>query len=313
MERWTLEWDRGRAEVISIGAMLHDLVFRLDGGREARPFAEAPWRDDAEIQADASLPAHLRQLGGDWACVPFGTTEFDPAHHGHGSNADWRLVARDEASITLACDFPEGHAVERLERTVRGVAGEAAVEMAVTARVRRDCRLPIGLHPIFRVPEGNRRLTVEPGAFGAGQVFPEPFLPGLSRLEAGARFATLGEVPLAEGGSVSVATLPAPELAEELVQLWQTDGTIVLRDAEAGAEYRLTWDAEAFPHCLLWISNGGRTHRPWNGRFRGLGIEPVASAFDRTDLADLSLSREGTGQEFRAGEAWTTSYRLEAR
>ena len=53
------------------------LLGRRVGGGEAeilllRPLAEAPWQGDADIAADASIPAHLRHLGGEWACVPFG-------------------------------------------------------------------------------------------------------------------------------------------------------------------------------------------------------------------------------------------------
>ncbi|WP_062221384.1 hypothetical protein [Aureimonas sp. D3] len=312
MQGWTLKWDRGRAVVTPAGAMLHHLTFDLGSGRSATPFAEAAWHDEPEIQGDETLAQHLRLLGGEWACVPFGTTGFDPGHHGYGSNAEWELVEDGEGTLHLACAFPSGHPVERLERRIRGVPGKAAVEFSLRVVTRIDCALPIGLHPIFKLPETTGTLHLEPAPFERGQVFPEPFQPGVSRLRTGALFSRLDAVDTLDGEPVSLAALPAPGLFEELVQLWKLEGSIALRDETAGTRVRFEWDKGAFPHCLLWISQAGRTAKPWNGRFRGLGIEPVASAFDRTDLLDGSFSREGVSQTFRAGEPWDTRYRISA-
>ena len=68
-----------------------------------------------------------------------------------------------------------------------------------------------------------------------------------------------------------------------------------------------------FPATLLWISNGGRTAPPWNGRHLGrIGIEEVCSHFcngvaiSRQDL----LAAEGipTSRRFRREE--TVSLRI---
>lgn len=312
MDGWRIEWDRGRGLAIASGGMLHHLRLRLQDGREVAPFAEAPWDEDAAIQGDERFPAHLRHLGGEWPCVPFGTGEADPDHHGYGSNADWHLTERGEGTLRLACDFPADHPVERLEREIRGVPGAAAVEFVLRVTTRVDCTLPIGLHPIFRLPEAAESLHVGPAPFRKGQVFPETFQSGVSRLKPGSLFERLDAIETVEGGSSSLAALPAPGHGEELVQLWHCDGAMVLTDRSAGTRVRLLWDRAAFPHCLLWLSHGGRTEAPWNGQFRGLGVEPIASAFDRTDLGDRGAFAEGTAHTFRAGETWETRYRLEA-
>ena len=65
-----------------------------------------------------------------------------------------------------------------------------------------------------------------------------------------------------------------------------------------------------FPSTLLWVSNGGRTQVPWQGRHVGrLGIEDVCSYFHRglvESRKDL-LSHLGipTTREFRESETTT--------
>lgn len=312
MNGWRIEWDRGEALAIPAGGMLHHLRLRLQDGREVAPFAEAPWHEDAAIQEDTRFPVHLRQLGGEWPCVPFGTGAADPDHHGYGSNADWRLVERGEGTLHLACDFPADHPVERLEREIRGVPGAAAVEFVLRVTTRVDCALPIGLHPIFRLPDAAETLHLDPAPFRKGQVFPEPFQPGVSRLAPGSLFARLDAIETAGGEPSSLAALPASGHGEELVQLWHCAGAMALTDRSIGTRVRFLWDAAAFPHCLLWVSQGGRAHAPWNGAFRGLGVEPIASAFDRGDIAANGAFTDGTSQPFRAGETWETRYRIEA-
>ncbi len=36
---------------------------------------------------------------------------------------------------------------------------------------------------------------------------------------------------------------------------------------------------------MLWISDRALQEAPWNGRYRGLGVEPVAAAFDFGEAA----------------------------
>ena len=40
------------------------------------------------------------------------------------------------------------------------------------------------------------------------------------------------------------------------------------------------WDTSVLPSVLLWISDRFLAGDPWNGSYRGLGVEPVAAAFD---------------------------------
>jgi hypothetical protein len=71
------------------------------------------------------------------------------------------------------------------------------------------------------------------------------------------------------------------------------------------------------PSCLLWFSRYGLQDAPWRGRFTGIGIEPIASAFDfaaTVSTAENPINRRGiaTSIVLRPDLAWTTSLRLEA-
>lgn len=302
----TLAWDRGRAEIWPLSAALHHLVLILDDGREVAPLAEAPWHDDAETTADASIPAHLRHLGGEWPCVPFGKTGADPIVHGFGTDNPWRLVNAKPGAAEWEIVYPPDHPIERLTRTVSGIPGRAAVAFELSVLARRDCVLPVGLHPILRLPEADEQLRIETD-FAHGETFPVVFEPGVSRVEPARRFDSLESLPLAGGGNASLGSL-CHERTEEALQILNVSGRLKAVYPRQRYAARLDWNANDFPTCLFWLSAGGRQNKPWNGRFRGLGIEPLDASFENRAGQGAITG----GHSFRAGENWTTSYRLEA-
>lgn len=308
--RWDLSWDHGRAEIFAIGASLHNLEFELEDGATVRPLAEAPWQSDGEVMANENIPAHLRRLGGEWPCIPFGTTAVDPDHHGRGANHCWQVTRREARSISLAIDYPCNHPVERLERCVKGVEGTASVEIELVVKARRHCRLPVGLHPIFRLPE-NGRLHLVGGERIVGHTFPGTFEPGISQLRQAAYFDGLDRVPLAGEGSANLTVLPNG-LREEILQIEGVSGSIRLAYPADGYAVRLEWNPQDFPSLILWLSDRGRTGQPWSGQFRGVGIEPVCAFFDDAGLAAGAPEGIATGRELAEGELWRTRYRISA-
>jgi hypothetical protein len=56
-------------------------------------------------------------------------------------------------------------------------------------------------------------------------------------------------------------------------------GTVALLDDD-GSGVELDWDRAVLPSVLLWISDRALGGDPWEHRYRGLGVEPVAAAFD---------------------------------
>lgn len=299
-----IAWDRGHGEIWPLGAALHRLVLKLDDGREVTPLAEAPWQGEAETTADASIPAHLRHLGGEWACVPFGRSGVDPVVHGYGTDNMWRLTRADAHAGEWQIDYPADHPIERLTRTVAGVPGKAAVAFTLSVLPRRDCVLPVGLHPILTLPQPGEDIRIE-AEFAHGETFPVVFERGVSLLAPARRFISLDALPLAAGGAGNVAGL-SHRATEEAFQIFGVSGSLRVVYPRQRYAVLLEWSAADFPTCLFWMSAGGRRQKPWNGRFRGLGVEPLAASF-------AERAGEGAitgGRAFRAGEIWTSIHSL---
>ena len=63
-----LQWSHGEATVLTTAAMLAECSFALPSG-DFSPFARAPWIGNI---SDPEISGHLRELGGDFVCLPFG-------------------------------------------------------------------------------------------------------------------------------------------------------------------------------------------------------------------------------------------------
>jgi hypothetical protein len=151
--------------------------------------------------------------------------------------------------------------------------------------------------------DSSTRIATFPGEVDASAIF----LPG--------QFANISNVPLKRGGTLDIRRIPFADNTEELVQVLDAAGGILLRNHQEGYAVRLSWNAGDFPSFLLWLSNRGRTFEPWRGRHLALGVEPVCSAFDlgtAISQAANPLNERGiaTVHAFEAGKAWTTRYRF---
>jgi hypothetical protein len=320
-----LDWANGRLTVQRLGAMLAPVVFRLRDGREASPLHVAPWAGEAGSDA---LPGILQRLRGEWPCVPFGygraqalagdwaglVAEPGTWPHGESSNRDWDW-AETEGALALTLDHAPDNPIARLERVIRPDPAAAAVDITLTIHPRRDCRLPIGLHPVFRVPDDGRGVRLDTGAEGSVLTFPGALEPGIFRFSPGAEAASLAQVPLTAGGQVDATRLPLPLATEDLLQIAGASGRVALDYLAEGFRAELTWDRALFPSVILWLSNRGRQAAPWSGRHLAVGVEPVAAAFDlgtAISAGDNPISRRGvaTAVDFRAGQPVTTRYRI---
>lgn len=291
--------------VTARGGHLAPVVFHLPG-RDVSPYALAPW-EPAEFP---EIPPLLSVLRGDFLCLPFGG-QVDGPPHGEPANSEWTLLAADENSLHLAMD-----AGSRFEKILTTRAGQHAVfcEHRIS---NLDGDFNYGNHPILDLsglPANAGRVTVSP--FRWASVFPGAFSnPAAGETQAlaeGARFTDLREVPLAAGGTTDLTKYPARPGNDDLVMMVNEAAT---------PEQPFAWSAVVlddyiwfslknpvdFPATMFWLSNGGRTAAPWNGRHVGrIGIEEVCSYFangvdvSRQDL----LSAEGipTTRHFRRGE-----------
>ncbi|MFV1532490.1 hypothetical protein VW012_04950 [Phaeobacter sp. JH209B] len=266
--------------------MLTDLEFDLPDGRRIAPLHKAPWLGEV---LPNGVPPLLAGLQGEWPCVPFGMAPQgplagdwaglsrmpDPWPHGYAANHDWRITPDGPQAVRADIAYPRTDPIHHLTRRVSGVSGKAAVDIALGIHMRRKACLPIGLHPVFRLPAATGQARLCPGVYDWVFCYPGDTggTPGISR-PAPFRLEDLTEL-----GFDPVA-LPYPDRSETLLLLSGIDGTFALENHAEDYRVTLDWDAEVFPSLMLWISNGGRNAPPWNGRHWALGIEPVCSAFD---------------------------------
>lgn len=327
-EARSLVWQHGVVSVEDLGGQLGPTLFVLPDGRQVAPFHVAPW---AYEPGGEGLPGILKRLRGEWACVPFGTdsdrapdggwpgsqaaTTLDPFPHGFSSNNSWNFEAGADDSIVLSIEYPEGHPIRGLRRTITPDPNGAALDFGLEIDVRADCTLPLGLHPSFRLPTKVGAMRIEVGSTVTGMTFPAP-VDASSIFSQGALLRPWHDVPLVGGGRLDVRQVPLSQATEELVQLLDMPGHAALWNSAEGYRVKLSWNPEHYPSALLWFSNRGRTFAPWNGRHLALGLEPICAAFDlgqQVSAAENPISRRGiaTARAFRAGEHFVTKYRIE--
>lgn len=298
-----------RALVYRTAALFSNVGFRLPSGRWVEPFAKPPWPDDC----DPEVPGHLRRLGGEFFCLPFGggggtrdplpgwealaAVPADSPMHGPAANADWDIVeARPDCAI-LALEYPETSPVRRVERETRLARDKPEAQVTLRIEARRPGRLPAAFHPILRLPDKPRELAIE-ASFSRGFTYPGVIEPDRMATEPGRRFQALAEVPRRHGGVVDLSLLPLGPPTEDVVLLAGMAGPIRAEFIDEGFALEIDWDREALPHCMLWIHDRGLDGKPWSGRYRGLGVEPLAAAFDgpvSLSAGHNPLAQEGFG------------------
>jgi hypothetical protein len=295
----TLAWAHGRADVQRLGAMLAPVVFRAAGHADFQPMHVAPWA--REPGADA-LPAILRRLRGEWPCVPFGRVDAprdlppgwrprqpdDEWGHGFASHHAWQWLPSDDPStLALSLLYPPGSAVHRLTRTVSAVADAPALEVTLRIEARRPCTLPVALHPTVRLDLG--RLALRVPHRGPGLTYPVDVAPDFSRLAPNREFSGLSRAPGADGREIDLSRYPQAVDSEELVQLVDVAGPVVLDYVDQHWTFEIDWDRALLPDVMLWVSHRGRSHAPWNGRHLALGVEPLNGVFDLGRVASSPI------------------------
>jgi len=284
-----LTWSHGSATVLSTAAMLADCTFQLENGPFA-PFARAPWMGTIE---DRSIIGHLRELGGDFVGIPFGSGGRDDTVpqdwlalmiepplrpiHGPAADEDWTVVECSDETITLRLDYPATSPVSHLVRTIAGRPDAPALDFTLDVHARRAANISVGLHPNFRLPERSGDLTLE-ADFAFGLVHPRQTSSGYPQ-----EFHMLSAVPQGEKFlDLSHPPLPQPNLN---VQLCGMRGPLTATYHREGAGFVLDWDRNLLPSLQIWHTDRGIDGPPWHGQYRGLGLEPIAAAFDLHDDA----------------------------
>lgn len=318
-----LVWEQGEAGLQPLGAMIDGLRLRLPDGRWVTPLATAPWADEMPAE-DPALPGILRRLRGEWPCVPFGSEdETDmPARwprpsgavvppHGYGSNNDWQ-IAQEQGRLTATIRYPEDSPIESLYRSLEPDGAGVALTLKVVAR--HDCSMPIALHPVLRLPDQPGAALLDVGPHGAVWSHPQGSAPDPCPLAVDRVSPSLSQMIAADGRRIDLTRLPLANAAECRVLIPAATARASLAHPAEGWQVVVEWDRRDFPGLMLWISNRGRRHSPWNGRHLAVGIEPCRAAFDLGPTVSRSKTpltpAMSTVQEFRAGVPWETRYRI---
>ncbi len=195
----------------------------------------------------------------------------------------------------------------------------SALHFSLRVEVRRECELPLGVHPIFRLPQAARTAQLEFSSQARAWTSPAPEDTSLVRFRGDRRNIALDALSLeARSDDLEDLTqLPLRYTAEELVLVTGAGGDATLINREGCYRVQLRWDPRVFPTCQVWISNRGRSTFPWNGLFLAVGIDPVCAAFDY----GVAVSRNRKNPLWREGIACTqrlspaspleTTYRIE--
>ncbi|MEM1041686.1 MAG: hypothetical protein AAGI91_03570 [Bacteroidota bacterium] len=272
------------------GGHLGPTTFRL-GERNVRPYAVAPWAEDA---ATAALPPMLRVLRGDFFCLPFGGNaepSGDEAHppHGEAANETWTFddLRREGDAVSLHLHLDTTVRVGRVRKNVTLVDGHAALYQrhTVTGMVGP---MSLGHHAMLKFPEAEGSGLVATSPFVLGQTSPVPVerpeQGGYSVLAPGTTFDALDAVPTTTGVHADLSRYPARRGYEDLVLLASDPVLPFAWTAVTFPDEGFVWftlkDPRVLRQTILWVSNGGRHYPPWNGRHTSvLGLEEVTSYF----------------------------------
>lgn len=275
--------------------------FVLDGKRVA-PFYSHPWPDDDK----AGLTGFLK---GDFFCAPFGirpqstidgyestdsSSEKEYAH-GYSSNGKWMQTESSDDKAIITLQYKES-VISRVDREVSFLEERSGISFKNSVFVDGDTNLPIGAHPIFKLPErtGAAKLVLPK----CKKIYTYPIKTDeTSILKTNQAVDDITKMPMANGESIDMTHLPLEFETEEVIMIAGVeDGRVCLENHDEGYRAVLEFEVDKIPNILLWVSNHGRQFEPWNGRNLCLGIEPIASAFDfGTDISrsNNALSEQG--------------------
>ena len=292
MKTHWLKWSHGEAAVVDTAATVTDCTFTLPNGT-LQPFARAPWIGRV---TDPKISGHLRVLSGDFVGLPFGTgrplpdaapeewkklgpTTAVPMIHGASADRDWTIVEGDDSHVVLRLDYDADSPVDYLVREIRVRPGAPALDFTLTIFAKRTASVSLGLHPNLRMPETPGRLELTADfAFGLTH-------PGQTPAGTPQEFSSLSAVPKGNE-TVDMSHVPLSPRTDKNIMMCGMKGPLQAVWLDEGAGIELDWDRALVPSLMFWHTDGGISGEPWNGSFRALGTEPIASAFDlHTDLS----------------------------
>ncbi len=288
-------WKGGEIIIDTLGCKMVP-TFNLNN-KKIKPLHEPAWLDDA-TQEFNSLPGILQNLKGEFPCVPFGINspveelveEWKLSYseepyiinepHGFSANKNWELIDLQSHHAEFQIYYPEKDLVNFLRRKI-SVSDDNPnkISCALQINVKEDCELPIGLHPMLKIPNKFDKVKIKPGTFKFGLTYPGLVLRDKTLGAIGQEFSSLDNVKGYKVDSIDLSRPPFKGNYEDLFQLCGVDGNVTIENFEDNYQLNFQWDTSHFNSVLMWVSNKGRTEYPWESKHITIGFEPITSAF----------------------------------
>lgn len=287
---WLITTDHIELFVTEEGAQIAPVTFKV-GGKTIMPYHLSPWQDEEK----RGLSGALKNLRGEIFCMPFGGNaemvngEKHPSH-GEVSGDPWELLSANvsgdistiefgisvrirKAEVVKTVKINRNHPVLYFTHTISGCGGE----------------MPLGHHPILKMPEEGERMYLSLGSFDFGMtcpgIFSDPRRKAYQILDRGKEFSSIEAVPALPRDleSVDYSQFPSPYGFTDLFSVFKKPSDKPAWVAAVYPEQGYLWfalkDAAVLPSTTIWISNSGRFFAPWNGRTFCIGVEDTCSYF----------------------------------
>ena len=329
-ELHTLSWEGGEIDIWSLGCKIIP-KFKINN-KLVEPLHSANWIED-QSEDFKNLPGILRNLRGEFPCVPFGinspiegvTNNWKEVYsekpyiinepHGFCSNENWKLIQKTSSYAKFKIIYPKDDLVDYLIRTVE-IDNEhfQNIKCTLTVFVKENCELPIGLHPMINIPIEKNKIKIKPGNFKFGLTYPGIVLSGKTIGAIGKEFSSIEDIPGFKDQSIDISEPPFDGNYEDLFQLCGIDGTMLVENYQDNYSFEMKWNPEHFSSLLMWLSNKGREEYPWSSQHTTFGLEPITSAFGLSTYMSNNpknpINSRGvkTTIKFKKNEEWRTEY-----
>ena len=327
-----INWDGGEVSIFQLGCMMVP-KFKIDG-KLIEPLHTPDWVNDKSDQFN-SLPGILKNLRGEFPCVPFGINSAvdeindqwksaystDPyivnEPHGFSANNNWELVELTDTKAELTIKYPEGDNVDYLISTIEvDINDPNTIKCSLQIAVKKDCVLPIGFHPMINIPSEKNMIKIIPGKFKFGLTYPGLVLSNKTAGAIGKEFNSIERIPGFNGKDFNLSSPPYDENYEDLFQLCGIDGRMTIENYKENYRFLYQWNPSHFSSVLVWLSNKGRTEYPWNSKHITIGLEPITSAFGLSTHMSCNhnnpINSRGvsTMVNFFADKLWKSEYQF---
>ena len=325
-----IKWSGGEIEIYFLGCMMVP-KFNLCN-KIVQPLHTANWSEKNSDKLKEQ-PGIIKQLRGEFPCVPFGintsideiTEEWKETYseepyvvndpHGFAANNDWDILEYSKCHAIFKIKYPEEDNIDYLIRTINvNNNNPNKINCSLKIIVKKDCSLPIGLHPMINIPRDKNKIKILPGKFLFGLTYPGIFLKDKNLGAKGEEFFSITKVISNNNKYIDLSSPPFDGNYEDLFQLCGVDGKMVVENYIDNYRLSYDWDPNHFSSILMWISNKGRSEFPWNENHITVGLEPITSAFglsthiSKNSRNPISSKGISTSIKFYKNKTWITNY-----